>query len=81
MAPRLKERYTTELLPALQEELGLSNVMQVPRLEKIVINCGVGLATQQASLLDGALADLGVITGQKPVDHPGQEVDRRLQAP
>ena len=67
MAPRLKERYTKELLPALQEELGLGNVMQVPRLEKIVINCGVGLATQQASLLDGALVDLGVITGQKPV--------------
>ena len=67
MAPRLKERYTSELLPALQEELGLSNIMQVPRLEKIVINCGVGLATQQASLLDGAIVDLGVITGQKPV--------------
>jgi large subunit ribosomal protein L5 len=67
MAPRLKERYMNELLPALQEELGLGNVMQVPRLEKIVINCGVGLATQQASLLDGALVDLGVITGQKPV--------------
>ena len=67
MAPRLKERYTSELRPALQSELGLGNVMQVPRLEKIVINCGVGQATQQASLLDGAVADLGVITGQKPV--------------
>jgi len=67
MAPRLKERYSTDLRPALQEELGLTNVMQVPRLEKIVINCGVGQATQQASLLDGALVDLGVITGQKPV--------------
>ncbi len=67
MAPRLKERYSTELRPALREELGLNNVMEVPRLEKIVINCGVGQATQQASLLDGAIADLGVITGQKPV--------------
>jgi large subunit ribosomal protein L5 len=67
MAPRLKERYTAELRPALAEELGLGNVMQVPRLEKIVINCGVGQATQTAKLLDGALADLGVITGQKPV--------------
>jgi large subunit ribosomal protein L5 len=67
MAPRLKERYANELRPALQQELGLGNVMQVPRLEKIVINCGVGMATQQASLLDGALVDLGVITGQKPV--------------
>jgi len=63
----LKERYANELRPALQEELGLGNVMQVPRLEKIVINCGVGMATQQASLLDGALVDLGVITGQKPM--------------
>ncbi|MGZ6528318.1 MAG: 50S ribosomal protein L5, partial [Actinomycetota bacterium] len=44
MAPRLKERYAAELRPALQEELGLANVMQVPRLEKIVINCGVGQA-------------------------------------
>ena len=65
--PRLKERYVTELRPALQQELGLGNVMQVPRLEKIVLNCGVGQATQQQSLLDGAVADLGVITGQKPL--------------
>jgi large subunit ribosomal protein L5 len=63
---RLKERYLTELRVALQSELGLSNIMQVPRLEKIVINCGVGEATQTSSLLDGALVDLGVITGQKP---------------
>jgi len=63
---RLKERYLTELRAALQSELGLSNIMQVPRLEKIVINCGVGEATQTSSLLDGALVDLGVITGQKP---------------
>jgi large subunit ribosomal protein L5 len=65
--PRLKERYITELRPALQQELELGNVMQVPRLEKIVLNCGVGRATQQASLLDGAVADLTVITGQKPL--------------
>jgi large subunit ribosomal protein L5 len=63
--PRMKERFVTELRPALQQELGLGNVMQVPRLEKIVLNCGVGQATQQASLLDGAVTDLGVITGQK----------------
>src|SRR6266567_5772839 len=65
--PRLKERYLTELRPALQEELGVANVMQVPRFEKIVLNCGVGRATQQQSLLDGAVADLSVITGQKPL--------------
>ena len=65
--PRLKDRYVTEIVPALKDELELGNVMQVPRLEKIVLNCGVGRATQQASLLDGAVADLTVITGQKPL--------------
>jgi large subunit ribosomal protein L5 len=65
--PRLKQRYETEVRPQLQRELGLRNVMQVPRLAKIVLNCGVGLATQQQSLLDGAVADLTVITGQKPL--------------
>jgi large subunit ribosomal protein L5 len=64
--PRLKMRYETELRPQLRQELGLRNVMEVPRLEKIVLNSGVGLATQQPSLLDGAVADLSVITGQKP---------------
>jgi large subunit ribosomal protein L5 len=67
MAPRLKERYTSDLRPALQQELGLGNVMEVPELQKIVLNCGVGLATGQASLLDGAVTDLGIITGQKPM--------------
>ena len=65
--PRLKVRYDEELRAALQQELGLSNVMEVPRLEKIVVNCGVGQATQQASLLDGAVTDLSIITGQKPL--------------
>ena len=53
--PRMKQRFDAELRPALKAELGLGNVMQVPRLEKIVLNCGVGKATQQASLLDGAV--------------------------
>src|SRR5919201_2869641 len=66
-APRLKQRYESELRPELQRQLGLGNVMQVPRLEKIVLNCGVGAATAQPSLLDGAVADLTVITGQKPL--------------
>jgi len=51
----------------LKESLGLSNPMEVPRLTKIVLNCGVGRATQQASLLEGAVADLRLITGQKPL--------------
>ena len=65
--PRLKVRYDDELRAALQQELGLVNVMEVPRLEKIVVNCGVGQATQQASLIDGAVTDLSIITGQKPL--------------
>jgi large subunit ribosomal protein L5 len=65
--PRLKERYLTEVRSSLQEGLGLGNVMEVPRLDKIVINMGVGRATQQASLIEGAQRDLETITGQKPI--------------
>jgi large subunit ribosomal protein L5 len=65
--PRLKERYATSVRAELQERLGLSNPMEVPRLEKIVINMGVGKATQQPSLVEGAVRDLEVIAGQKPV--------------
>jgi large subunit ribosomal protein L5 len=64
--PRLKQRYREELVPGLQQELGYENPMQVPRLEKIVLNVGVGEAAREAKALDGALADLAVITGQKP---------------
>ena len=66
-APRLKQRYEGEIKAALQSEIGAGNVMQVPRLEKIVVNMGVGGATQQRSLLDGAVTDLTIITGQKPL--------------
>ena len=65
--PRLKAKYDDEIRPALQRDLELGNVMQVPRLDKIVLNSGVGKATQQASLLDGAVTDLTQITGQKPL--------------
>jgi large subunit ribosomal protein L5 len=66
-APRLKERYQKEVAPALMKELNLKNPMAVPRLHKIVINMGVGEATQNAKLLDPAVNELGQITGQKPV--------------
>jgi large subunit ribosomal protein L5 len=66
-APRLKTKYNDEIKAALQSQLGLGNVMQVPRLEKIVINMGVGRATQQPSLLEGAVRDLTLIAGQKPI--------------
>lgn len=65
--PRLKERFESEVRVRLGEELGLANPMQVPRMTKVVVNMGVGKATQQRSLLDGAVADLQVITGQKPL--------------
>ena len=64
--PRLLERYRREVVPQLQRELGLSNPMQVPRMEKIVVNMGVGDAIRDGKLLDAALADLATITGQKP---------------
>ena len=65
--PRLKTKYLEQVKPNLQQQLGLTNVMQVPTLEKIVINMGVGRATQQPSLLEGAVADLRMIAGQKPI--------------
>ena len=65
--PRMKQRFREELVPALKEQLGLANVMQVPRFEKVVINMGVGDAVKDGRMLDAALADLEVITGQKPV--------------
>ena len=64
--PRLKERYRSEVLPALQAELGLKNVMQVPKPVKVVVNMGVGDASKDAKLLDGAIKDLTTIAGQKP---------------
>ena len=66
-APRLKVKYETEIREALRAELGVKNAMQIPKIEKIVVNMGVGKATQQPSLLEGAIADLTAITGQKPV--------------
>lgn len=67
MAPRLKERYADEIRGKLLAELGYGNVNQVPRLEKIVVNMGVGGAAQDAKLLDGAAEDLRTITGQQPL--------------
>jgi large subunit ribosomal protein L5 len=66
-APRLKQRFHDELIPQLKDQLGLVNVMQVPRFEKVVLNMGIGDAVKDGRMLDAALADLEVITGQKPV--------------
>jgi large subunit ribosomal protein L5 len=64
--PRLKERYQREIAPALREEFSYGNVMQIPSLSKIVVNMGVGEAARDAKLIEGAVRDLAVITGQKP---------------
>jgi large subunit ribosomal protein L5 len=65
--PRLKAQYQNEIRDQLQESLGLGNVMEVPRLEKIVLNVGCGEATEQRQLIDKVTADLTIIAGQKPI--------------
>lgn len=62
---RLLTKYKEEIVPSLQKDLGLSNIMEVPKLEKIIVNMGVGEATQNSKLMDAATNDLGIITGQK----------------
>lgn len=64
---RLKEKYTNEIMGKLKEKFGYKNIMQIPRLEKIVVNIGLGEAIQNAKAVDAAVGDLGIITGQKPV--------------
>jgi large subunit ribosomal protein L5 len=64
--PRLKERYRAEIAGAMREEFGYPNVMQIPTVTKIVVNMGVGEAARDAKLIDGAVRDLTIITGQKP---------------
>ena len=67
VTPRLKTRYREEILPALQAEFEIKNVMQVPGLTKIVVNMGVGEAARDSKLIEGAVKDLTAITGQKPL--------------
>ena len=67
MATRLKERYTSEVAPALAKEFGITNPMAIPRLEKIVINMGLGEAIANAKIVDTAADELRAVTGQKPV--------------
>ncbi|HWQ54243.1 MAG TPA: 50S ribosomal protein L5 [Bryobacteraceae bacterium] len=67
MAARLKQHYVKAVVPALEKEFGYPNLMAVPKIEKISVNIGMGEATQNAKLMDGAVGELGQITGQKPV--------------
>jgi len=64
---RLKEKYKNEVIPAMQQKFNYKNIMEVPKLEKVIINMGVGEATQNPKALDGAVADLMAISGQKPI--------------
>ena len=66
MTPRLKEQYDSEIKAQIKEELGLDNIMRVPRLDKIVVNMGAGDAAADAKLIDGVVEDLRIITGQQP---------------
>jgi large subunit ribosomal protein L5 len=65
--PRLKQKYNTEIKKALQEQFGYTNVMQIPGLVKVVVNTGVGEAARDSKVIEGAVADLTKITGQKPI--------------
>lgn len=67
MAPRLKEKYQNEIIPQLEKELNIANINDVPKLEKIVVNMGVGEAATDSKLIDAAVADLRTITGQQPM--------------
>ena len=67
MTPRLKERYREEVVPALMKEFGYKNVMEAPRPEKMTVNVGLGEAVSDAKVLDSAVNDVAVITGQRPV--------------
>jgi len=63
---RLQERYRTEIVPQIMERFSIPNIMAVPRIEKISVNMGVGVATENRRRLDTAMTDLGIITGQRP---------------
>ncbi len=67
MAARLKEHYKKTVIPSLMKEFGYTNLMAVPKLDKIAVNIGLGEATQNPKLLDGAVSELSLITGQKPI--------------
>ena len=67
MSSRLRETYANEIVPALTKKFGYKNIMQVPKLDKIVVNMGVGEAKENAKLLESAMKDMEIITGQKPV--------------
>ena len=78
--PRLKTRYREEIAAGLQEEFTYANAMQIPRVVKVVVNMGVGDAARDGKLIEGALRDLALITGQKPQVRRARQVHRAVQA-
>ena len=80
VTPRLKARYRAEIKGQLKEEFAYENVMQIPGLVKVVVNMGVGDAARDAKLINGAVSDLALITGQKPRVTQGPQVHRAVQA-
>ena len=74
---RLKEKYNNEIVDAMTKRFGYENIMQVPKLEKIVVNMGVGEAKENSKILDSAIADLEKITGQKAVTTKAKNSDRK----
>ena len=81
MAARLKERYQKEIAPAIAKEFAIKNPMAIPRLDKVVINMGMGEAIANAKIFDTAADELRAITGPETGRHQGKEVDRFVQAP
>lgn len=75
---RLKEKYLNEVSPALMSKFEYKSVMQLPKVEKIVINMGVGDAVQNSKALDAAVEELTIITGQKPVVTKAKKINRRF---
>ena len=80
MAARLKETYKSEVAPALMKKFGYKSVMQIPKLDKIVINVGCGEARENSKVVDAIISDLSQITGQQPRGVPRKEVCCKLQA-
>lgn len=80
VAARLKEKYLNEVAPALREKYGYRSVMEIPKIDKVVINMGVGEAVGDPKSLDAAVSDLTAITGQKAHYYTGKKVNCVLQA-
>ena len=76
---RLKEQYVNEIAPALNKKFGYKSVMQIPKLDKVVINVAAGEAKENAKVIDAIVADLGQITGQKAIVCQGSQERRKLQ--